>query len=68
MRNTVKVARARKDVTQAKLAELVKVSRQTIVALENNKISPSTLLSKKIGSVLDTSVDELFVLEESDWQ
>ena len=67
MRNTVKVARARKDVTQAKLAELVQVSRQTIVALENNKISPSTLLAKKIGSVLDTSVDELFLLEENDW-
>ena len=67
MRNTLKVERARRDMTQAELAEKVQVSRQTINSIEIGKYTPSTLLALKIASVFQTSVDEIFVLENDDW-
>jgi putative transcriptional regulator len=67
MRNTLKVERARHDMTQAELAEKVQVSRQTINSIEIGKYTPSTLLALKIASVFKTRVDEIFVLEDDDW-
>ena len=63
----MKVERARRDMTQAELAEKVQVSRQTINSIEIGKYTPSTLLALKIASVFQTSVDEIFVLENDDW-
>ena len=68
MKNTIKVERAKKNITQAKLAELVQVSRQTINAIELGKYNLSTILALKIARVFDTSVDEVFSLEEEDWK
>jgi len=48
------------EVTQAKLAERVGVTRQTIVALETNRYAPSLELAMKLAAVFDCSVDELF--------
>ena len=67
MKNLVKVERARNNITQAELADKVKVSRQTINSIETGKFIPSTLLALKIANVLQTSVDEVFKLEDSDW-
>lgn len=67
MKNTLKVERARLDMTQAALAEKVGVSRQTINSIEIGKYIPSTLLSLKIASVFKTHVDEIFTLEEKDF-
>lgn len=67
MKNLIKVERARNNITQAELADKVKVSRQTINSIETGKFIPSTLLALKIANVLQTSVDEVFKLEDSDW-
>ncbi|MBA4054279.1 MAG: transcriptional regulator [Marivirga sp.] len=67
MRNTLKVERAKQNMTQAELAEKVGVSRQTINSIEIAKYVPSTLLSLKIASVFKSRVDEIFTLEETDW-
>jgi len=67
MKNSIKVERAKKNITQAELAEKVQVSRQTINAIELGKYVPSTLLSLKIARVFQTTVDEIFTLEEEDW-
>jgi len=67
MKNLIKVERARHNITQAELADKVKVSRQTINSIETGKFIPSTLLALKIADVLQTSVDEVFKLEDSDW-
>jgi putative transcriptional regulator len=67
MRNTLKVERAKQNMTQAELAEKVGVSRQTINSIEIGKYVPSTLLSLKIADVFKTRVDEIFFLEEKDW-
>lgn len=68
MQNTIKVERAKKDLTQGDLAELVKVSRQTINALEKGKYVPSTVLALRLSKIFDTPIENFFELEESDWE
>ena len=66
MRNSLKVERAKKDITQAELAKRVNVSRQTINAIESGDYHLSTILALKIALVFAISVNDLFVLEEKD--
>lgn len=68
MKNNIRVERAIKNITQAKLAELVGVSRQTINTIELGKYVPSTILTLKISSIFNKPVEDIFYLEESDWQ
>ena len=68
MKNSIKVERAIKDLTQAQLAELVQVSRQTINAIEKGKYIPSTVLALKIAQVCGKPVTDIFRLEEKDWK
>lgn len=68
MKNSIKVERAKKNITQAELAKLAKVSRQTINAMELGKYVPSTVLALKLASIFDTEVNSIFTLEESDWE
>jgi len=67
MKNSIKVERAKKNLTQAELAKQAKVSRQTINAMELGKYVPSTVLALKLASIFDTQVNSIFSLEESDW-
>lgn len=66
MKNTIRVERAIKDMTQADLAEAVSVSRQTINTIESNKYVPSTVLALKIAKVFNKPLEEIFILEEGD--
>lgn len=66
MINTLRVERAVKRMTQQQLAEAVKVSRQTINAIESGKYIPSTVLSLKIAAVFGKNVNDIFTLEETD--
>jgi putative transcriptional regulator len=66
MKNTIRVERAIKNITQADLAELIGVSRQTINTIESNRYVPSTVLSLKIARVFGKPVEEIFQLEEDD--
>lgn len=67
MKNSIKVERARKNITQARLAELAGVSRQTINAMELGKYVPSTVLALRLAQIFECEVSVLFELEESDW-
>ena len=67
MKNIIKVERARHNLTQAELAEKVKVARQTIIAIEAGRFVPSTMLAFKIAKILNCKTDDLFELEEKDW-
>jgi putative transcriptional regulator len=62
LKNTLKVQRARKNLTQGELAELVGVTRKTINTVENGVYIPSTYLALKLSQVLDATVEELFQL------
>ncbi len=66
MKNSIKVERARHNMTQADLAEKIQVSRQTINAIESNKYVPSTALALKLSDLFQKTVNELFELEEGD--
>jgi putative transcriptional regulator len=66
MKNTIKVERAIKGLTQEELAKKVSVSRQTINAMEANKYVPSTVLALKIAKVFSKSVEDIFSLEKND--
>ncbi|MBN3036152.1 MAG: helix-turn-helix transcriptional regulator [Bacteroidales bacterium] len=49
------------EMTQQELADRVNVSRQTIVAIENGKYSPSLELAFRIAQVFDTPLEEVFL-------
>jgi putative transcriptional regulator len=66
MKNTIRVERAIKDITQQDLAVAVGVSRQTINSIEAARYVPSTVLALKIARYFGKSVDEIFTLEEGD--
>lgn len=66
MQNSVKVARAKKDITQQDLADTIGVSRQTINSIEKNRYVPSTVLALKMAKYFGCTVEELFELESSD--
>ncbi|MEV4887211.1 putative transcriptional regulator [Chitinophaga ginsengisegetis] len=66
MKNTIKVERAKQNITQGELAEKANVSRQTINAIELGKFIPSTLLALKIARIFGTTVEQLFTLEPHD--
>lgn len=66
MKNTIKIERARLDMTQQDLADKLSVSRQTIIAIESGKFNPSTLLSIKMAKVFGCHVEDLFIIEDSE--
>ena len=66
MKNNIKVERAIKNMTQADLAVLVNVSRQTINTIESNRYIPSTLLALKIARIFEKPLEDIFILEEGD--
>ncbi len=66
MKNTIRVERAIKDITQQDLAVAVGVSRQTINSIEVARYVPSTVLALKIARYFGKSVDDIFTLEEGD--
>ena len=67
MKNTIKVERAKQNMTQQDLAEKIGVSRQTINSIESQKYIPSTVLALKIAKIFNIKVEEIFELEEDDF-
>ncbi len=66
MKNTIKVERAKLNITQSELAEKIGVSRQTINSIEIGKYVPSTTLALKLSRLFKITVNEIFELEDMD--
>ncbi|MBP1907877.1 helix-turn-helix transcriptional regulator [Methanolobus bombayensis] len=66
MKTRIKELRARYDLTQEDLANKVGVRRETIGFLEKGKYNPSLKLAYKVAKTLETTIDELFIFEETD--
>ena len=65
IRNNIRKLRFQHDeMTQQQLAEHVYVTRQTIVAIEKGKYSPSLELAFRIACAFDIPLEEVFFLEE----
>lgn len=60
MENNIKELRKNKKISQAKLAELCNVTRQTVNTIENDKYDPTLQLAFDLAKQLETTVDELF--------
>ena len=65
MRNRLKVLRAERDWTQARLARELEVSRQTVNAIETGKFDPSLPLAFRISRLFGLAIEEIFQTEET---
>jgi DNA-binding XRE family transcriptional regulator len=66
MKTRIKELRARYDLTQDELAEIVDVSRRTMLYLEKGKYNPSLFLAYKVAKALHSTVEEVFIIEEDE--
>ena len=64
LKNTLKVQRAVKDLTQADLAERARVTRKSVNAIETGRMVPSIVLALRLAGALEVPVETLFRLEE----
>jgi len=62
VRNTLKVQRAIRDLTQAELAALAGVTRRSVNAIETGRMVPSVLLALKLARALGVSIETVFSL------
>lgn len=63
LKNRLREARSEKGLSQAALAELVGVSRNTISSLETGQFSPSAKLALILCIALDIKFEELFYFD-----
>jgi len=60
----IKELRARYNLTQDELADKVGVTRQTMLYLEKGKYNPSLVLAYKVAKALNSTIEEVFIIEE----
>ncbi len=66
MKTRIKEYRARLNLTQERLAEMVGVRRETIIFLEQGRYNPSLRLAHNVARALQTTIEELFIFEGSE--
>jgi len=64
MRTRIKEYRAKHNLTQEKLAEMVGVRRETIIFLEQGKYNPSLRLAHNVARALESNIDEIFIFDD----
>lgn len=60
MNNRLRVLRAERDLTQAALAKKLRVSRQTVNAIETGKYDPALPLAFRIARLFNLTIEEIF--------
>lgn len=63
--NRVREFRERREMTQVDLAVAIEVSRQTIHAIENQKVVPTVEIAIKIAEKMKTRVEVLFFIPKN---
>ena len=64
MKTRIKEYRAKYNLTQEKLAEMVGVRRETIIFLEQGKYNPSLKLAYNVAKVLKSTMDDIFIFDD----
>ena len=64
MKNNIKKLRNELKISQKDLAQSLRVSRQTINAIETGKFDPSLTLTIKITRFFNKSLEEIFIMRE----
>ena len=68
MKNQVKLARVKVDLTQQQLADVVGITRQTVSLIEKGKYNPSLKLCLQICYAVNAKLDEIFWIEQEDFE
>lgn len=68
MKNKVEEFRKNLNEKQEDLANVLGVSRQTIISIEKGKYNPSILLAFKIANHFGKSIEEIFIYEEEKYE
>jgi len=63
MKNRLKVFRAMYDLTQETLANQLRVTRQTVISIENGKYDPSLPLAFRIAKLFNVKIEDVFMFE-----
>jgi putative transcriptional regulator len=66
MRNRIKEQRIQRELSQAELATVIGVSRQTVISLESGRYLPSLPLAFRIARFFDMTVDKMFDPEDEE--
>ena len=61
MENKLPELRHEYSLTQQQLADLVEVSRQTIISIEAGKFNPSVALAFKLSYVFHRHIEDIFI-------
>lgn len=62
--NKIRELRNERKITQIQLARDLRITRQTVIAIENNRYNPSLELTLKIARYFSLPVEEVFSLKE----
>ena len=65
MKTRLKELRTERGITQLRLAMLTNVTPRTIISIETGQYKPSLMLAYRLARVLDTSMEDLFCLQEN---
>jgi putative transcriptional regulator len=66
LQNRIQDLRKKKKITQSELADVVNVTRQTIISLENGKYNASLILAHKIAQFFEVTIEEVFIFDQED--
>ena len=66
MKNRISELRKTRSMTQQDLADLLGVTRQTIISLEGGRYNPSIMLAFKLARAFDLHIEDIFIYEEDD--
>lgn len=66
MKTRIQELRRAKKITQSELADVVNVTRQTIISLENGRYNASLILAHKIAQFFDVSIEGVFIFDKED--
>ena len=64
IKNRLRVLRAEREWTQEELAGELKITRQTVIAIEKGKYNPSLNLAFKMAKLFDCKIEDIFTFEE----
>lgn len=64
MKNNLEAMRKERGVSQEELANIMEVSRQTIISLEKGRYNPSIILAFKLAKYFGTNIESIFIYED----
>lgn len=65
MKNKLRELRQSANISQQNLAQVLGVSRQTIISIERGKFDPSLPLAFRIAQLFDCKIEDIFMDEEN---